>query len=85
MACMGPSKEFADQQAEEAFEKIMALLKEEYQIDRWSFPEPQEGAEWLQLFMYHSSVRNAKEWDEHAEALKKAIVDLIWHQHCMDF
>jgi len=85
MACMGPSKDFAYQQGEEAFEKIMALLKEEYQIQRWSFPAPSNPGDVLANAMHNMSERNAEVWDEKVEALKIVLKELIWHQHCMDF
>lgn len=85
MACMGPSYEFAEQQAEEAYKKVMALLKEEYQIENWSFPEPFGPGDGIATAMHNLSKKNAREWDEKADDLKKALVELIWHQHCMDF
>jgi len=82
---MGPSKPFAEEQAEQAYNEIMALLKEKYQIDNWSFPAPDENADTIQRAVYGMSRRNALEWDKKANDLKQALVELIWHQHCMDF
>ena len=86
MPCIGPSKVFADQQAEEAFEEIMALLKEKYNIVRWSYPVPENvDPDTVQHAVVNAHRRAEEDWDEKAEDVKQALAELFWSQHCMDF
>lgn len=85
MACMGPSKEYAELRGEEAFKEVLALLLKYGVVRTSDYPEMLEDATEMQKWLCNLSKRNQEEWDEKAEVLKLAIVDLIWHQQCMDF
>lgn len=86
MACTGPSKALAEYQAKEAFEEIMSLLKEKYHINRWSYPVPEDAERSsLQCAVINCHRRAEEDWDEKAEDVKQALVELFWSQHCMDF
>lgn len=73
MPVMGPNKELSDKQSEEAFKKIMALLKEEYGVSRLPTLNPPFPA----VFQ--------KEWDEAEKRLKEAVYDIIWAEHCQSW
>lgn len=67
MPCMGPSKDYAYKRSEEAYEEIVALLKEKYQVQRPMF---------LRKVMIEK--RWQEEWDQEAENLKKSLAELFW-------
>ena len=67
MACGGPSKEFAVIRSEEAYNRIIEMLKERYSVER---PD-------ITLGIGHEK-RMQDEWDEDAKKLKEALADLFW-------
>lgn len=90
MPCSGPNRDYAVHQGEEAFEKIMALLKEEYCVNNWDMPEQPnlvegEQASNIQRAIINMHKASQEDWNKQAELLKQAVIELIWSQHCMDF
>lgn len=88
MGCMGPNKDHADKQGEEAFAEIMELLKAKYDVQAptpgsvvtWTGPNGEE----MTVGRSISKQLNTQ-WFAAEEDLKKAICELIWCQRCCDF
>lgn len=68
MACGGPSKDFAIIRSAEAYNRIMELLKDHYDVYRPDSIGIAKGFE----------KRMQDEWDEDAKKLKEALADLFW-------
>jgi len=72
MPAMGPSKEFAVIRSQAAYDEIMQLLKDKYQVER---PEGDMGifAVWQ------------KDWDVDDDKLRAALAELFWHSDAASF
>jgi len=68
MACGGPSKEFAVIRSQAAYDEIMQLLKDKYQVDRpVAIGELGIYAKWQD------------EWDADADKFREQLAELFWH------
>ena len=74
MPCGGPSKEFAIIKSQEAHDKIIQMLKEEYQVYR---PVPINN-----LGVYK---KWQEDWDKEEAALREALTELFWTSDCSSF
>ena len=74
MACMGPSKEFAIIKSQEAHDKIIQMIKDQYHVER---PEAALGI--------GIERRWQDEWDKEESALRTALADLFWTSDCASF
>ena len=71
MACMGPSKEFSVIKSEQAFNDVIQLMKDKYQVER---PDENWGpAKWRD------------DWDKDEEVLRSALTNLFWHSDAASF
>lgn len=68
-----PSKEFAMIRGEDAYQKVLTLLKEKYHVDR---PHIIQGV--LHGEKFGCGKRSQEEWDEQAKQLKEILQELIW-------
>lgn len=78
MGCMKPSKEYAMEEAEEAFRDIVSLLEQDYMV---RLPNSLKASEdgCTRLIQPLES-----QWVEASINLKKAVQEMIWAQHCVD-
>lgn len=75
MACGGPSKEFAIIKSQEAFDNIMRMMKEKYQVDR---PDYEPG----DLGIYK---KWQDDWDKEEAALRAVLADMFWTSDAASF
>lgn len=68
MGCMGPSKDFAFQQGEKAYEEVLAFLKAKYGVVDESF--------------MNFGPLNQKSLDRKLIRLRRSIQELIWESDC---
>jgi len=67
MACGGPSKEFAVIKSQEAFDDVIRMMKEKYQVSK---PDMVLGIGIEKKWQ--------DDWDEEEEALRQVLADLFW-------
>lgn len=72
MACTGPSKEFAIIKSQEAYNEIMRMLNDKYDIER---PDGQ----------CHFSKKFQADWDADEKKLREVLTDLFWTSDCDSF
>jgi hypothetical protein len=75
MACSGPSKEFAFEQGEKAFEDLLILLKEQYQVER---PHVMKGTLHGKQVELGLGRKMQEDWDKQSEQLKLLIQEIVW-------
>ena len=74
MACGGPSKEFAIIRSQEAFDDVIRLMKDKYQVGR---PEITLGIGIEKKWQ--------DDWDREETALREALADLFWTNDAASF
>ncbi len=75
MPCQGPSKEFAVIKSQEAFDELIQLMKDKYQVERPDFIEGDLGIykKWQE------------DWDKDEEVLRETLASLFWHSDAASF
>lgn len=74
MACGGPSNEFAIIRSQEAFDDVIRIMKDKYQVER---PEITLGIGIEQKWQ--------DDWDRQETALREALADLFWTSDAASF
>jgi len=74
MACGGPSKEFAVIKSQEAFDDVIRMMKEKYQVSK---PDMVLGIGIEKKWQ--------DDWDEEEEALRQVLADLFWTSDAASF
>lgn len=78
MPCMGPSKEFAEHVADEIFEEVLQLIKDDHHIDRPIAPVFVAGPDGHRNLSMNLQKKYDDEWGEAKENLRKALRELVW-------
>ena len=74
MACGGPSKEFAVNKSQQAFDDIMRMMKEKYQVSK---PDMVLGIGIEKKWQ--------EDWDEEEDALRQVLADMFWTSDAASF
>lgn len=73
MPAMGPNQDHAYQQAQQAFQEVLLLLKDKYHVARPISPLKSLQEKWGQ------------EWDTQNEKLLEALKEMFWLDACSSF
>jgi len=74
MACSGPSKEFSVIKSQDAFDEIMQLLKDKYQVER---------PEMINNIGIYKKWQD--EWDADEDKFRELLAELFWHSDAASF
>jgi len=74
MACGGPSKEFAVIKSQQAFDEVIRMMKEKYQVSK---PDMVLGTGIEKKWQ--------DDWDEEEDALRQVLADMFWTSDAASF
>jgi len=74
MACGGPSKEFAVIKSQEAFDDVIRMMREKYQVSK---PDIVLGIGIEKKWQ--------DDWDEEEDALRQVLADMFWTSDAASF